>query len=604
MALPKTGIEPLDEYCEGVKSGEIPVCRWVRMAVDRHYRDLRRQGTEDFPYYFEPKACLHYVDFFREQLCHFDGIHDGKPIEFQPWQYFVWGSPFGWLKTEKLEGMPIRRFREMIIIIPKKQGKSIILAGTMLYMIDFDGWKGAQVYTLAKNRSHAEKLAYRDAETIVQESEVLSERFRINKGAAHRGIYCDAMNSFIQPLTSKPESTDGLKVQMSGNDEIKDWDNFEIYEVMKDGTAANPNSLIANITTAGGDHSSLGYDRQEKLQKILQGETTDEQTFGVIYTIDDEDKEKFNEALAEDDPYPLVEPIIKKANPNYGVSVGEDYYRERISDAQQTEREKNQFLTKHLNVWIQAMSHYFNISVWTTYCQMPDLKIPDAFKGKPCYLHLDLASKKDICSMYALFHHGNTKDGKQRYTTFGENFLPEAVVSENIVGHKSRYNEWAEQGNFVLTPGNTAEYDEMLRYIQRYNDLYQVIKVGFDDWNSYQLASDVKKMRLKVVEIKQNTKNLSEPMKTLGSWITYKRPTEDGRGTPDPRLVAPGDPVLTWALSNVVAKEDANENVFPRKQHEDSKIDPAVSVINLVALELAEPLPKTSRKRYPKVHTL
>lgn len=633
MKLRKTGIEPLDEYCEGVMSGDIPVCKWVRLAVERHYNDLERaENDPDFPYYFEPEACLHYVNFFRDYLQHFDGIHKGEPIIFEPWQYFVWGSPFGWLKEDRLRGMPIRRFRVIIIIIPKKQGKSIIIAGTMLYMLDFDEWPGAQIYALAKNRSHAEKLGYRDAEKMVKNSEILQDQFKVNKGAAHRGIYCEDRDSFVQPLTSKPDSTDGLKVHMAANDEVKDWTDFEIYNVMKDGTAANPNSLIANITTAGDDRSSLGYDQQEKLKKILNGVLKDEQTFGVIFTIDEgkeddpepNDREKFTEALASDEPWKLIEPIVKKANPNYGVSVGEDYYKGRVNDAKNKERDKNNFLTKHLNVWVNAMSSYFDINSWINECSFPELItdrkfnsktgyidlasiIPEKLTGKPCYLHLDMSSKKDICSLYSLFRYGTTQDGKKRYATVGINFLPEAVVSENLVGRRSEYNAWAEQGHFVLTPGNATDLSVIEEYIKMFSNLAKVIKVGFDDWNSIQVSEMLRKARIEGVEIKQNTKNLSEPMKTVESHITYRSPSEedvDGpdKGIPDPRLVYGEDPVLTWAMSNVVAKEDANENVYPRKSHEDSKIDPAVALINLFALEEVDPLPTGNfNKRVPKV---
>lgn len=603
MSLPKTGIEPLDRYAEGVASGDIPVCKWVRLAVERHYRDLERSQDPDYPYYFEPKACLHYVHFFRDHLKHYDGIFAGQPIEFEDWQYFVWGSPFGWLRKEPVRGMKFRRFREIIVIIPKKQGKSIIIGGTMLYMLDYDGWPGAQIYALAENRSHAEKLGYRDATKMVKNSEELSKRFNINRGAATIGIYCPDNDSYIQPLTSKPKSTDGFKVHMAGNDEIKDWTDFEIYDIMKDGTASNPNALIANITTAGDDRSSLGFQRQQHLKKVLEGTRKDERTFGVIFTISEEDREKFNNALAAEDPYPLVEPIIRKANPNYGVSVDAEYYRTRVMDAVNSQREKNKFLTKHLNVWINAMDHYYSVGIWLRECHAPKAVIPEEFEGRPCYLHLDLASRKDICSMYGLFRKGTTRDGKSRYATFGINFLPEAVVSENLVGRRAEYNAWAESGHFHLTPGNTTDEEAIEQELAAWAKRYRVMRVGFDEWNAWHLAEAAKRMRLKPVLIKQNTKNLSEPMKELEAWITYRRPSDDGKGIPDPRILHSGDPVLSWALGNIVAKEDANENVFPRKEHEDAKIDPGVTLINLVALEMETPLPSGGfRRRVPKVY--
>jgi phage terminase large subunit-like protein len=247
------------------------------------------------------------------------------------------------------------------------------------------------------------------------------------------------------------------------------------------------------------------------------------------------------------------------------------------------------------------MSHYFNISSWMNQCKDTEVT-EEKLEGRPCYLHLDMSSKKDICSLYALFRNGRTMDGKKRYATLGVNFLPEAVVSGNMIGRRAEYNMWAEQGYFVLTPGNVTDYEEIKSWIKKFSGQFNVLKIGFDDWNSIQLSEDLRKMRLRGIEIKQNTKNLSEPMKTLEAHISYKRPSEDGKGIQDPRLLHGGDPVLTWAMSNVVAKEDANENVFPRKEHEDAKIDPAVALINLFALETADPLPEAgARKRVPKV---
>src|SRR5699024_2999293 len=194
MNLPTTGIPKLDQYCAGVKSGDIVVCKWVKLAVDRHYRDLKKWGVNHYEpktgefdeplkgeYYFDPSAALYYADFFESELRHFDGVFSGKPFLFEPWQWFTFASPFGWLKAERIEGMSIRRFSELNIFIPKKQGKSLWIAGTMLFMLEKDEYPGAQNYALAVNQSHAKRLGYRDAETLVKESPTLSKKFKVNK---------------------------------------------------------------------------------------------------------------------------------------------------------------------------------------------------------------------------------------------------------------------------------------------------------------------------------------------------------------------------------------------------------------------------------------
>lgn len=353
MSLPTTGIGPYDEYCSQVLNGRIEVCKWVKLAVDRHYMDMERQRTDEFPYYFEPRACMHYVDFFQNHLYHFDGIFAGKNILFEPWQYFTFATPFAWIATEKVQGYPVRRFNETIVIIPKKQGKSIIIAGTMIYMIYRDDYPGAQVYALALNASHVKRLAYRDAVNLVQGNEELKDVLRINKSAADMGIYYDKMNAHIQPITTDSKKTDGPKVHMAANDEIKDWTDFEVYDTIKNGTASDVSPLIANITTAGSDMSSLGYDREDYAKKVLTGEANDPRTHAIIYTIDKEDHENWDDLS-----------VVKKANPNFGVSVQASYYEQKIEEARQNERKKNDFMTKHLNVWINAMDHYFTMEKW------------------------------------------------------------------------------------------------------------------------------------------------------------------------------------------------------------------------------------------------
>jgi phage terminase large subunit-like protein len=119
----KTGIKELDQYCEGVKSGKIPACEWVIKAVDRHYRDLARQKTPGFPYYFEPKAAQHFFDFCETQCVQYEGVFNGKPLILQPWQKFVFGSIFGWLKTERFQGFPCAGSARPLLKSPRSKAR-------------------------------------------------------------------------------------------------------------------------------------------------------------------------------------------------------------------------------------------------------------------------------------------------------------------------------------------------------------------------------------------------------------------------------------------------------------------------------------------------
>lgn len=561
MKLPKTGIDKLDEYCEAIASGDIDSCQWVQKAVDRHYRDLKRQKTDGFPFYFEPQACLHYVDFFQNELKHFDGVFAGKPIIFEPWQYFVWGSPFGWLRTDHDYDIPIRRFNEVIIIIPKKQGKSIIIAGTMLYMIDYDQYQGAQVYALATSQSHAKMLGYRDAEKMVEKNARLKNRFRVNHSAGDRGIYCDAMGSFVKPQTSKPESSDGLKVHMVANDEVKDWTDFEIYDTMRDGTSTDPNSLVANITTAGDNTESLGYERQKYLEKILNGILLDETTFGIIYGIDEEDKDNWD----------TLE-VAKKANPNFGVTVPASYYEDRIQKAKQSKRSKAVYLTKQLNQWGYSTSGWVDVSIWDRQAD-EKLKYEDV-AHLPCIMSVDLSSKIDLTEVKLTFFDGFEQENVVFYT-FSNFYLPEARLhktdDKRSDAYRDQLNEWQAGGWITITGDETVDYSRIKEDIFEWFKRFDIVKLAFDPWNAQQTLNDLQEEGLppeKLVEyVQSGYKNWSEPMKQTEAMMLENRIHHDG------------NPVMRWCMGNVGVKEDINQNIRPVKLVDSEKIDGAVTLI-------------------------
>lgn len=568
MSLPETGIQPLDDYCKGVDSGAIDVCKWVELAVQRHHSDLRRQDDEDFPYAFEPKACLHYVDFFREHLEHFDGVFAGRPIKFEPWQYFVWGSPFGWLKKERIQGMPIRRFSEVIILIPKKQGKSIIAAGTVLYLIDWDQYPGAQVYMLATSREHVKQLAYRDAERLVENNPALKDRYRINKSAGDRGIYYDQMGSFIKPQTSKPETSDGMKVHGVVNDEIKDWMEFQIYDTMADGTSTDPNSMIFNITTAGDKVESLGYERQRYLEKILEGEVEDDTTFGVIYGIDPEDKDNWDSL-----------DVARKANPNFGVSVPEEYYENRIKKAKQSKRSKAAYMTKQLNDWGHSSDGWLDMARWDS-CGR-EMSVQDV-EQMPCIMTIDMASKIDLTVVHLTFFDSYDFENVT-FRTFADFFVPEKRLRKGDDQHTDAYSdqllEWTD-GWVDVSGEEVIDYSDIKARIKQYYRDLNVVKISFDPHNFEQMRQDLirdlnfsdKQADQVFLQINQNAyKSMDNPIKEVEALVLQER------------ILHNFNPVLRWCVSNTRIEETTYGYLKWSKPVQGEKIDASVTLIMAIA---------------------
>lgn len=575
--MKKTGIDKLDYYTSGVASGEIDVCKWVKLAVERHYRDLDRWGVNEYDpdtgefekplkkgqeYYFSVKALEHYVGFFKEHIRHYDGVFAGQPFLFEPWQYFAFGSPFGWLRTKRINNMPIRRFSELDVFVPKKQGKSVWIAGTKLFMLEYDGYPGAQIYALALNQSHAKTLGYRDAEIMVKNSPSLRAKYKVNKGAATVGIYFPENDSHIKPLVSDEKIADGIKIHMAANDEIKDWENFGLYNTIVNGTAADPTALIANITTAGDNKISVGFERQNYIQQILEQKITDENTFGVIYSID---TDKGDEEQSKDEREWDTERVWKKANPNYDITVGKDYYQKRVNAAKNSQANKNDFLIKHLNVWVDALSGWLNMDAWDK-CADPSLKITDV-ADYDCVLSIDLASKIDLTVVERTFFKGGECWNFQNF------YLPEGALHDPKKYNeamKSQIKRWAEAGHLTLTPGQTVDYDIIKQdVLDAFRD-HNVIDMPYDPWNSTQFINSLLKEGLDpgvMTEYsQQGYAQWTEPMKEAERLIL------------EGKLHHNGSPVMRWNMGNVVVRIDNNDNIRPMKELPQNKIDGAIAL--------------------------
>jgi phage terminase large subunit-like protein len=552
----KTGIKELDQYCEGVKSGKIPACEWVIKAVDRHYRDLARQKTPGFPYYFEPKAAQHFFDFCETQCVQYEGVFNGKPLILQPWQKFVFGSIFGWLKTERFQGFPVRRFREAIIEIPKKQGKSFIGAVIALYGIWWDQMPGAQVYGLARNQQHALKLSYRAAKSMVPKNEAMMQQFRVNEGAANMGIYNNDANSFFQPLTSKPESTDGLNIHMAINDETKDWDDFDMYNIVKDGTISMYNSLIVNITTAGYDKNSLGADRRTYLSRILNGSQDDEATFGIIYTIDKEDMDRWDQP-----------DVWAKAMPNYNISVFREALEAKVPACRASVSQKNSFLVKHLNVWLSSEEGFISSEKWDK-CStgerppvMPDIEAAlQPYRGRRAWAGLDMGLISDFASLELVIEPED--DGIFPVISFF--WIPEDTLETRKNADIVR--AFVTEGHVKATPGDVTDYKFIEQAIKDVASIVYLDDLCYDRYKLDQMIQNLQEDGIEVTPVGQGYVSMSPAIDELEKLVLSSS------------LDHGGNPVLRWMNGNVVITKDPAGNRKFAKDKAPDKIDGMVAL--------------------------
>jgi phage terminase large subunit-like protein len=553
MAL--TNAEKCEQYIQDVLSGKEPACRWVRLAVERHVRDLERSEKGLFRYVFEPglgeRPCK-----VIELLPHTKGkwAAKGENLVLEPWQAFIFCSVFGWVdrRTRK------RRFREAVIIVPRKNGKSAMSAGAGLYMLAYDNEHGAEVYCIATTENQAWEV-FKPAK-IMAATPKLKQAKGIDVNAKAIVIQADA--SVFRPLIGDPP--DGSSPSFAIIDEYHEHDTSDALDTMVTGMGAREQPLLWVITTAGDNIAGPCYAKQLALQDILSGSVTDETVFGIVYTID-----------AEDD---WTDPaVLRKANPNMGVSVSEEFLLNMQQQAIRTPREQGRFKTKHLNMWVNSRAAYFNMESWLRCPAAPPI---EELRGRNCRIGLDLASTRDIAALEMLFDVSHLY-GDGHYARYGKSYLPEAVVEDPANAH---YQQWRDQGHVELTGGNITDYAKIEQDIIDFCSMFNVIDVAVDPFQANYLITRLREKRVPALEYRQTVETMSTPMKTFDAWIV---------GGLLHHNCGPDHP-MTWQMSNVTGKEDAKDNVYPRKERAEKKIDNPVAQIMCIGRVLADNENRTS----------
>jgi phage terminase large subunit-like protein len=305
------------------------------------------------------------------------------------------------------------------------------------------------------------------------------------------------------------------------------------------------------ITTAGSNRAGICYEVRGFVKKVLDKTAIDESQFGIIYGLDDGDDWTTEEALL-------------KANPNWGVSVMPEVLLPLQAKAMSMPSAANNFRTKHLNEWVNADVSWMDMRAWDA-CADSSLSVED-FEGEPCYMALDLASKTDIAAKINLY----VRDG--HYYAFGDYYLPRDTVDK---GENSQYSGWESLGLLTVTDGAIIDFMVIENKILEDCKRYEVIEVPYDPFQATQLSMRLLNQGVNMVEVRPTVLNFSEPMKQLEALVLDKKFHHNG------------DPVLTWMVSNVVCHTDAKDNIYPRKERHENKIDGVVALIMALSRAIA-----------------
>jgi phage terminase large subunit-like protein len=526
-----------ERYVDDVLSGKQTACRWVRLACERHRRDLETGAERGL--WFDEAAAKMVIAFFT-LLKHSKGEWAGRPLMLEPWQQFVLWNIFGWKREDGT-----RRFRTAILEVARKNGKTTMAAGIGLFLLVADGEPGAEIYSAATKRDQA-RLSHAEATRMAKASAQLRREVRIFKDNIH---IPDTASKF-ELLGADSDTMDGLNVHGAIVDEIHAHKTRDTWDLLETATGARRQPLMFGISTSGFDRQSLFWTQHEYTQKVLDGVIEDDTWFGAIYTIDEGDD-------WEDETNWI------KANPNLGVSKKWDDMRCKAARAREMPAALNAFQRLELDIWTQAETKWMNIEHWRACGGAVD---GDGLRGRTCYGGLDLSSTTDVTALVLVFPPQAEDDSYQVLCRF---FIPEDSMHDRSRRDRVPYDAWVRQGFMTATPGNVVDYDFILQQVKDDVEAFDLRQIAFDRWGAAKIQSQLMELGGEefMVQFGQGFASMSAPMKELEKLVLGHK------------LAHGNNPVLTWMADNLVAREDPAGNIKPDKEKSIEKIDGIVALI-------------------------
>ena len=476
---------------------------------------------------------------FISLLRHTKGEFARQQFNILPFQKKIIKDIFG---TVDKEGR--RQYKEAFIFLPRKNGKTELIATFVLNFLFIDNEYGAEIYSCANDREQA-SLVFQTVVAMIRMNPTLKKECKIVE--SQKRIIRAKTNSFYRAISAEASTKHGFNAHVVIYDEIHEARTRELYDVMKTSMGARSQPMFISITTAGTDTNGICYELYAYSKKILDKTIKDKTFYPVIY-----------EASPEDDIYD--EKVWKKCNPALSIFRSLDEFRQSAKRAKEIPTEEARFKRLYLNQWINAEITWMDMKKWK---ECKENVNEEELKGKACYVGLDLSSTTDLTAVNIEFR---LEDG--RYVMISKSFIPKNKVQEKERIDRVPYSTWIKQGYIIATEGDVIDYEFIKAYIREIALKYTVKEICYDPWNATQIATDLENEGFTVVAIRQGYITLSEPIKDLEKLIIQKR------------IVHNSNPVLTWAISNAIIRQDANNNICLDKSKARNRIDPVCAMID------------------------
>lgn len=485
--------------------------------------------------YFDEQAAAHALSFFPECLTFTKGEKAGKPFVLELWQKAIVANLFGWKRPDGT-----RRYREALIFLARKNGKTELAAGIVVYVMYCDDENRPECYSTAAEREQA-RLVFEAVRVMITQEPDLLDIAEIYKYAI---VVWDGS---YKALSAEAGSKHGFNTHLVINDEIHAQPNRDLIDVMMTSMGARSQPIAIHITTSDFQREgSICNEKHDYATKVRDNVIEDDAFLPVIY-----------EASLDDDWTDAG--VWRKANPNLGVSLSEEWLARECKRAQESPSYENTFKRMHLNIRTEQETRWLQMERWNA-CRAAPFD-PAELEGQKCWCGLDLSSTTDLSCLAMVF------DDDGLYRVLAKIWVPKDNVLIRERRDRVPYTQWIREGWITPTPGGRIDYECIRRDINELYGRYNLSEIAVDPWNAKQLLGQLDEDGLTVFEHRQGFMSMSSPTKELE------------------RVVIAGNldhgcnPVLTWAASNVVVEEDQAGNLRPTKKKSTERIDPIVALI-------------------------
>lgn len=534
------------DYITGVHRRRVVAGRLVRLAVERHLRDLEDGAARGLR--FNPKRALRALWWISNRLRFSKGRWAGKPFLLSPWQGFIVWCLFGWERRGS-DGAWRRRFKTAYVSVARKNGKTELAAaiGLLLLVLVGESEAGGEVYSAATKRDQA-AICWRAAAAMVKKSPELKKEIGVHESRYNLAHY--PSESKFETVASDSDTLDGLGPHCAIVDELHAHPTSGVWDVLESGTGARSEPLMLAITTAGEKRSGICWDLETDAIKILEGigeaEGAGDDLFAFIARLDD-----------GDDPFNAT--VWQKSNPNLGVSCLPEKLEVAARVAKRRPSALPEYLRKNMNLWTERSLAWLPMPEWDACGGDVDA---EALRKEKCFAALDLSAVSDYTAGAVVFPRS---DGT--FDSLFKLWCPEDTLVERATTDRVPVTAWEQQKLITATSGPVVDQDAVKEWLINQRERYDLQEVAMDPHNATKLRVELEALGFTVVEMRQGWVTMSPAIKETERIIRKKL------------LRHGGHPVVRWMFSNVAIRSDSNENKSMDKSRSGDRIDGITSLV-------------------------